>query len=113
VLATIGASDAVALKLAELKSIAGLVLINPSLAQPADFESRESLAWPLGVVVAEHDAAQDRGRWASVLDRLEGTFSLIPGAHRTFQRNLPMVGQAVASLVSLTGQGGARRPQGT
>jgi hypothetical protein len=67
----------------------------------------------LGVVVAEHDAAQDRGRWASVLDRLEGTFSLIPGAHRTFQRNLPMVGQAVASLVSLTGQGGARRPQGT
>jgi len=113
VVATIGASDAVALKLAELKSIAGLVLINPSLAQPADFESRESLAWPLGVVVAEHDAAQDRGRWASVLDRLEGTFSLIPGAHRTFQRNLPMVGQAVASLVSLTGQGGARRPQGT
>jgi alpha/beta superfamily hydrolase len=104
VIATIGASDAVALKLIELQPVAGLALINPSLARPDDFEGREKLAWPLGVVVGEHDTTQERGRWASVLDRLEGRFTLIPGANRTFQRNLPMVGQAVASLLStLTG----------
>ncbi|MBL8909435.1 MAG: alpha/beta hydrolase [Archangium sp.] len=105
-IATIGASDAIALKLIELEAIAGLVLINPSLARPADFESREKVTWPLGVVVAEHDSSQERGRWAAVLERLDGRFTLIPGANRTYQRNLPMVGQAVASLLSdLTGQG--------
>ncbi|MFT3709290.1 MAG: alpha/beta hydrolase [Archangium sp.] len=105
-IATIGASDAVALKLMELQPIAGLALINPSFAKPTDFEGREKLSWPLGVVVGEHDDTQERGRWAAVLDRLEGRFTLIPGANRTFQRNLPMVGQAVASLFStLTGQG--------
>jgi hypothetical protein len=109
VIASIGASDAVALKLAEVVPIAGLAIINPSLSTPGDFEGREVGAWPLGVVVAEHDASQERGRWAAVLERLEGHFTLIPGASRTFQRNLPMVGQAVASLLAtLTGQGGWR-----
>ncbi len=103
VVASIGASDAVALRLAEERPVAGLVLINPSLVRPADFESREALPWPLGVVLAELDPAQERGRWAAVLTRLEAALTIVPGATRTYQRNLPMVGKAAASLVGRAG----------
>lgn len=99
VIASIGASDAVALQLADTVTLAGLVFINPSLVRPADFEARASVGWPMAVVVAEDDAAQERGRWAAVLERLGGDFSVIPGATRSYQRNLPMVGKAAASLM--------------
>lgn len=104
VVAAIGASDAVALKLAEEAVVAGLLLINPSLAQPADFEARDTLPWPLAVVVAELDGAQDRGRWATVLGRLEAELAVIPGATRAYQRNLPLVGKAAVSLVGKAGR---------
>lgn len=103
VIAAIGASDAVALRLADLKSIAGLILINPSTARPSDFEARQNLAWPLAVIVAEHDEGQDRGRWAAVLERHDGALTVVPGATRSYQRNLPLVGKAAASLVSRAG----------
>jgi|APLak6261679142_1056127.scaffolds.fasta_scaffold00029_100 hypothetical protein len=103
VVASIGASDAVALRLAEQTPVAGLVLINPSLVRPTDFEARAGLPWPLAVVLAELDASQDRGRWAAVLDRLEAPLTIVPGATRTYQRNLPMVGKAAASLVGRAG----------
>ena len=110
VIAAIGASDAVALRLSESKSLAGLVLINPSTAQPSDFEGREVLPWPLAVIMAEEDSAQDRGRWAAVLERHEAVFTIVPGATRTYQRNLPLVGKAAASLVRLAGDGRPRGP---
>lgn len=100
VVASIGASDAVLLKLSQLAPLAGVVLINPSLARPGDFEARDELPWPLGVVLAEHDEGHDRGHWAAVLGRLDARMSVIPGATRSFQRNLPQVGQAVAALVA-------------
>jgi alpha/beta superfamily hydrolase len=103
VIASIGASDAVALRLAEQVPLAGLILINPSMAQPSDFEGRDSLAWPLAVIVAELDETQDRGRWAAALERHEGVFTVVPGATRTYQRNLPLVGKAAASLVGRAG----------
>lgn len=103
VVASIGASDAVALKLGDEVALAGLVFINPSLVRPDDFERRESVRWPFAVVVAEEDGAQDRGRWAAVIDRLGGDFAVIPGASRSYQRNLPMVGKAVASLMGRAG----------
>ncbi len=99
VVATIGASDAVGLRLAELEPLAGLIVINPSMARPSDFESRAALAWPLAVIVAELDAGQDRGRWAAVLERHDAVFTVVPGATRSYQRNLPIVGKAAASLV--------------
>lgn len=108
VVAAIGASDAVALKLAEVRPVAGLMLINPSLAQPADFEGRESLPWPLSIVVAELDEAQDRARWGEVLARHEAEFTVVPGATRAYQRNLPLVGKAAVSLLA---KAGARRGQ--
>lgn len=103
VVAAIGASDAVALKLAELREVAGVVLINPSLAQPADFEARELLPWPFAVVVAELDDSQDRARWSAVLARHEADFTVIPGATRAYQRNLPLVGKAAAALMAKAG----------
>ncbi len=99
VVASIGASDAVALKMGDELALAGLAFINPSLVRPDDFERREAVRWPFAVVVAEEDRAQERGRWASVLERLGGDFSVIPGASRAYQRNLPMVGRAVAALM--------------
>jgi alpha/beta superfamily hydrolase len=110
VVATIGASDAVALRLAELHPLAGLILINPSLAQPSDFEVRASLPWPLAVVLAELDERQDRARWAAALARHEAPLTVVPGATRTYQRNLPMVGKAAASLVGLAGAGRREAP---
>lgn len=110
VVASIGASDAVLLKLAELRSLAGVVLINPSLARPSDFEARQALSWALGVVVAELDERQDRGRWSAVLGRLDAVLTVVPGATRTYQRNLPLVGKAVASLVGGLGAGAAQVP---
>lgn len=100
VVAAIGASDAVALELAKRRPIAGLALINPSVVLPHDLEA---LRLPLAVVVAELDERQDRGRWATV----EGTFTVIPGATRSYQRNLPMVGKAVASLIAQVGASSA------
>lgn len=108
VVASIGASDAVALRLSELRPLAGLILINPSIVRPSDFEARETILWPLAVIVAEHDERQDRGRWAAVLERHDGAFTVVPGASRTYQRNLPLVGKAAASLV---GRAGSGRPE--
>lgn len=104
VVAAIGASDAVALKLAEEKPVAGVVLINPSLARPEDFEARESLPWPLAVIIAELDATQDRGRWAAALEKHDAEFTIVPGATRAYQRNLPIVGKAAVSLVGKAGK---------
>lgn len=104
VIAAIGASDAVALKLAELTPLAGLAIINPSFSQPGDFEKQP--AWPFCVVMAELDAAQDRVRWAAVLERHDAKMTVVPGATRSFQRNLPMVGKAVAALMTLIGRAG-------
>lgn len=108
VVAAIGASDAVLLKLAELRPLAGVVLINPSLARPSDFEARSALPWALGVVLAELDERQDRGAWSQVLTRLDAVLTVVPGATRTYQRNLPVVGKAVASLVGGLGAGAAQ-----
>lgn len=110
VIATIGASDAVALRLAELQPIAGLILVNPSFARPGDFEARASLPWPLAVVLAELDETQDRARWSAALERHEAPLTVVPGATRTYQRNLPMVGKAGASLVGLAGAGRHEAP---
>ncbi len=99
VLAALGASDAVALRLAERAEVAGVVLINPSIVQPADFVNRGPAPWPLMVVVAEHDATVDRPLWSAVLQGLGAHFAVIPEATRTYQRNLPLVGKAVVSLV--------------
>lgn len=103
VIATLGASDAVALQLSREAEVAGLAIINPSMARPVDLTSLTK--WPVTVVVAWEDETQDRGAWAAVLERLGGEFAVIPGASRSFQRNLPLVGKAVASLVERAAAG--------
>jgi alpha/beta superfamily hydrolase len=97
VVAAIGASDAVALELARRGVVAGLVLINPSVVRPTDLAGA---GVPLGVVLAEEDPANAPGDWSRALLPLEGALTVVPGATRTFQRNLPMVGKAVAALLT-------------
>lgn len=104
VLAAIGASDAVALRLAEEHAIAGLILISPSLVRPEELESLADAPWPLDVVLPEHDERNDRGQWAALLQRLTGTLTVVPGASRSFQRNLPLVGKAAVALVARAGR---------
>ena len=106
VVASIGASDAVALKLAELEPVAALALINPSIVTPGDLSS---VAVPLAVIVAELDPTQDRAAWSVALEPHDGVLTVVAGATPTYQRGLPEVGKAVASLV---GRAGARRSQG-
>lgn len=97
VLAAIGASDAVALKLASERTIAGLALISPSIVGPRDLVA--PLQWPLLVVLAELDDRAPRAAWAEALERIGGVLVVVPGAGRGWQRNLPVVGKAVSSLM--------------
>jgi hypothetical protein len=53
----------------------------------------------VAVVIAELDDRQDRGGWARVLEARDGLFTVVPGATRAYQRNLPMVGKAVVALL--------------
>jgi alpha/beta superfamily hydrolase len=97
VVASIGASDAVALRLAQECRVAGLALVNPSLVVAEDLAAAPAL--PVAVVIAELDDRQDRGGWARVLEARDGLFTVVPGATRAYQRNLPMVGKAVVALL--------------
>jgi alpha/beta superfamily hydrolase len=105
VVATLGASDAVGLKLAGLEPIAGLVFINPSIVCGRDLLGGGPGDWEVAVVVGEHDPTQDRVGWSVALQELGGEFTVVPGANRAFQRNLPMVGKAVGALVERAGRG--------
>ncbi len=104
VVATLGASDAVGLKLAGLEKISGLVFINPSIVRGRDLFGLPASGCELAVVVAEHDATQDRVAWSGAMQDLGGEFTVVPGANRAFQRNLPMVGKAVGALVERAGR---------
>ena len=101
-MASIGASDAVALELARRGAVAGLAFINPTLARPADLAG---LTLSVGVVLAEEDRSQDPAAWARALQPGGGVLTVVPGATRTYQRNLPLVGKAVAALLQRLGEG--------
>ncbi len=95
VVASIGASDAVALELAARREVAGLALVSPSVVRPGD------LAFgPLAVVLPELEFSADLAAWRAALERLDGELTVVSQATSTFLRGLPMVGQAVAALVA-------------
>jgi alpha/beta superfamily hydrolase len=104
VVASIGASDAVAFRLAHEREVAGVALINPTLVQAEDLAGLPPVT--TAVVLAEHDPAGARGSWSDALTRLGGHLTIVPGATRAYQRNLPLVGQAVAALVASVRRGG-------
>jgi alpha/beta superfamily hydrolase len=100
VVASIGASDAVALRLAQERVVAGLAFIHPSLVVVDDLAA---LTVEVAVVLPELGETSDRGRWATGLDARGGHLTVIPGATRAYQRHLPMVGKAVAALLARLG----------
>lgn len=101
VVASLGASDAVAFKLASQVTLAGLALVSPSVLLPEDLAALPRLA--TAVVLAEAEPGQDRGRWATALEARGGLLTIVPGATRAYQRNLPMVGKAVVGLLARLG----------
>jgi alpha/beta superfamily hydrolase len=95
VVVSLGASDAVALELTRTRPVAGLALIAPSLVQPLDLDG----TLPTLVVLpelGESDAWKGQNP-----DRFR--VAVIPGADRSFQRNLPLVGRAVADWLLRVG----------
>jgi hypothetical protein len=96
VVVSVGASDVVALELATRVAVAGLAFIHPSIAPPT-----LEVAVPLAVVLPELEGAQVRQRWSARLE--EGAVTVVLGADRSYHRNLPQVGKAVAALVQRVG----------
>ena len=91
---TIGTSDRIARKLVETVSVAGWALIHPSL-KPF------SPAIPHLVVLPELEGSGPRREWAGTVD--EGALTIVLGADRSYQRNLPQVGKAVVALLRQVG----------
>lgn len=91
---SIGTSDRIARKLLEAVSVAGWAMIHPSLRA-------FSPTVPHLVVLPELEGAGPRREWAGHVD--EGALTIVLGADRSYQRNLPQVGKAVVALLRQVG----------
>jgi uncharacterized protein len=91
VLVSIGASDAVALRLAREESLRALIAVAPTLATPVDFAD---LSIPFHVVLPELESRSTR--WNDLVESV----TRVPHADRAFLRNLPMVGHAATNFLS-------------
>lgn len=107
--ASIGASDAVALELARRGVVAGVILVSPSLVRPEDLDRLEAPPWPLGVILPELAATPGLGAWSRAVERLHGELTVVPQATAAYARNLPLVGKAAAALVARASRSTARR----
>jgi alpha/beta superfamily hydrolase len=88
----VGGSDDVALALTRHRPVAGLAFIHPSVG-PSSLEATV----PIAVVLPELDSRTARQRWSAHLE--EGALTVVLGADRSYHRNLPQVGKAVAGLL--------------
>lgn len=96
VLVAIGASDAVAARLAESEPVAGIALVHPTVLRPDEVLKLSAVAWE--VIFPELEPV-DRLAWSNTLTPHGHRLTLIPGANRAYQRNLPLVGKAVVDLL--------------
>ncbi len=96
---SIGASDAVALKLAEELPLPALGLINPTLVKPLDLATLRA-ELQIAVVAGAQDESVDREGFGLELERFDSVLELVPGASKTYQRNLPLVGKAIVALMA-------------
>lgn len=99
VIASLGASDAVAWQLSKDHPVAGLMFVNPSLVTPEEVVVPNA-SYLVTAVLAEHDAGQPRAAWAAALETQGAQLTVVPGADRAFQRNLLMVGKAGAAFLA-------------
>lgn len=104
-LVSLGASDAVALQLAGEREVVGACFISPTVLRAADIDTLPA-AVTVGVVLPELDVHADRMNLGEALAPRDGMLTVVPGATRAYQRNLPQVGRAVAALAQ---KAGARR----
>jgi alpha/beta superfamily hydrolase len=101
VIATLGASDAIAWQLSKDHPVAGLLFINPTLVDP---DEMAQLPFAVGAVVAELDASVPRAEWAAALETHGQVLTVVPGTDRGYQRNLLMVGKAGAAFLTRASQ---------
>ncbi len=101
VMASLGGSDAVAWQLSKDHPVAGLLFVNPTLVSPDDIADSKL---EISAVIAELDASQPRAEWAEVLKTRGQVLTVVPGADRSYQRNLLMVGKAGAMFLARAAQ---------
>ncbi len=95
VVVSIGDSAPVAVALSQREAgVTGLCFVAPGALPTA---ALASLRVPFRIVVAQHDDGNDRAALAEVAAQTGGSLEVIEGADRTFNKNLPHVGRAVAS----------------
>ncbi len=104
---SLGASDALLGRLASVEPLAGAAFISPSFLSPADV-ARLPVDLPVALVLPELERAGDRAGLSEALQARGGVLEVVPGATSAYQRNLPLVGKAVASLAHQAGELGAR-----
>lgn len=107
-LASVGASDAVALRIATERPLAALALVGPTLVRPHEVTTLPPRL-PVAIVVGDEDLGQDRGAWSEALAGLDGQLVRIAGMGRTYQRNLPLVGKGVTALLLSGGRAGCAK----
>lgn len=93
-LVSLGGSDRIVRRLLGEVEVAGWALVHPALTP---FEPEV----PHVVVLPELDDPGIRRGWSAVLG--EGALALVLGADRSYLRNLPQVGKAVATLARRLG----------
>src|SRR6185436_15237379 len=89
---SIGGSAKLALQLLQAHpSVVAVVLVTPALIAPEDLVRVQV---DLGVIIGELETALPRAALSAAVAEAGGQLELIPGADRTFHRNLPGVGKA-------------------
>jgi len=106
--ASLGASDAVALELARRRPLAAVAWVSPHVVVPADLSRPGAPTCPLSVVLPELDSTMDRVAWGQALQGLDAELVVIAEASAGYARNLPMVGRAVAALLARASRPTAR-----
>jgi uncharacterized protein len=91
---SLGGSDRIVQRLLTVVSVAGWAMIHPSLQPFAP-------SVPHLVVLPELEGSGPRREWAGKVD--EGSLTIVLGADRSYQRNLPQVGKAVVALLRQVG----------
>ncbi len=96
-LVSVGGSDEVAAALCRKVAVVGWALVHPSRLGAKDLVARV----PLAVILPELEPLEVRQGWADRLE--EGALTVVRGADRSYQRNLPQVGKAIVSLLQRVG----------
>jgi uncharacterized protein len=96
---SLGASDAIAFRLASDARVVAICCITPSLVRAPDLAALRPL--PVTLVVPAFEDV-DKESLGTALEARGGKLVIVPGATSAYQRNLPLVGKEVVALAKQT-----------